>query len=145
MPIHMSAHTRRKFLAISGASLFTCASDSRGSQIDQDSVYLINDTHIGEKHPPSSAVPTHLRQVVTELTGLKQKPACVLINGDLALTDGQPGDYRHFARLITPLRKAKVNLHLTLGNHDNREAFYQVMKQERPRTPVVKSRQIYVI
>ena len=141
----MSAHTRRKFLAISGASLFACASDSFGSQIDQDSVYLINDTHIGEKQPPSSAVPTHLRQIVTELTGLKQKPACVLINGDLALTDGQPGDYRHFAKLITPLRNAKVNLHLTLGNHDNRDAFYQVLKQERPRAPVVKSRHISVI
>ena len=106
MPIHLPAPNRRQFLFTVGAGLVACATESFGNEVDGDLVYLLNDTHIGEKHAPDSPVPSHLRQVVEELVGLKQKPACVLINGDLALTDGQPGDYRHFATLIAPLREA---------------------------------------
>jgi len=148
MPIHLTAPDRRQFLFTAGASLITCSSGALGAgvaEVEDDLVYLLNDTHIGEKHPPDSPVPSHLRLVVDELIPRKPKPACVLINGDLALKDGQPGDYRHFARLIAPLREAKIDVHLTLGNHDNREAFYDVMKEERPADPPVASRHISVV
>jgi len=145
MPIHLPAQNRRQFLFTMGAGLVTCSSDAFGGEVDGDLVYLLNDTHIGEKHPPRSAVPSHLRLAVDELVGLKRKPACVLINGDLALKDGQPGDYRHFSKLIAPLREAKLDVHLTLGNHDNRQVFYAVMKEERPKAPPVESRHISVI
>lgn len=112
---------------------------------ESDLVYLLNDTHIGEQHPESSPVPSHLRQVVSELVDRPSKPACVLINGDLALKDGQPGDYRHFARLIAPLQKAGIDTHLTLGNHDHREAFYNVLKERRPENPAVESRHVAVV
>lgn len=148
MPIHLSAHSRRRFLKIVGAGLLV--SSSRGfaaedQSIERDLVYLLNDTHIGEKHPPDSAVPTHLRMAVSELTARKSKPACVLINGDLALKDGQPGDYRHFTKLIQPLRDAKIDTHLTLGNHDNREAFYEVLKEERRTNAPIASRHISIV
>lgn len=145
MPIHLPAQSRRKFLITMGAGVLTCSSEASGSETEGDLVYLLNDTHIGEKHPPESPVPTHLRQAVDELLERNRKPACVLINGDLALKDGQPGDYRHFARLIKPLHKAKLDVHLTLGNHDNRKAFYDVMQNERPKTPLVASRHISVV
>jgi 3',5'-cyclic AMP phosphodiesterase CpdA len=116
-----------------------------GNDVEGDLVYLLNDTHIGEKHSADSPVPSHLRQVVEELVGLERKPACVLVNGDLALKDGQPGDYRHLATLIRPLQEAKIDLHLTLGNHDHRETFYEVMREERPKAPVVQSRHISVV
>lgn len=150
MPIHLPAQNRRQFLRTLGAGIVTVsanglsqAEDTRDTQ--QDLVYLLNDTHIGEKHPANSPVPTHLRQAVKELLELKQKPACVLINGDLALKDGQPGDYRHFAKLLAPLREAKIDVHLTLGNHDNREVFYEVLQEERPKMPTVESRHISVV
>ncbi len=145
MPIHMPAQSRRQFLITVGAGVLTCSSEAFGEESESDLVYLLNDTHIGEKHPPKSPVPSHLRQVVGELTQRNRKPACVLINGDLALKDGQPGDYRHFARLIEPLHKAKLDVHLTLGNHDNRKVFYDVMQAERPKTPLVASRHISVV
>jgi 3',5'-cyclic AMP phosphodiesterase CpdA len=145
MPIHLPAQSRRQFLVSVGAGFITCSSEAFGSQTESDLVYLLNDTHIGEKHPPKSPVPTHLRQAVDELLQRNLKPACVLINGDLALKDGQPGDYKHFARLIEPLHKAKLDVHLTLGNHDNRKVFYDVMKAERPKTPLVASRHISVV
>ena len=133
MPVHLPAHSRRQFLTTMGTALVVGSTRVLATdQINHDLVYILNDTHIGEKHPPTSPVPTHLMQAVTELVQRDAKPACVLINGDLALKDGQPGDYRHFAELISPLREAKIDTHLTLGNHDHRETFYQVMKDQRP-------------
>ncbi|QDT95430.1 metallophosphoesterase family protein [Gimesia aquarii] len=145
MPIHLPTQNRRQFLITLGAGLVASQTGVYASETQQEIVYLLNDTHIGEKHPANSPVPSHLRQVVSELVGLKRKPACVLINGDLALKDGQPGDYRHFAKLIRPLREAKIDTHLTLGNHDQRDVFYEVMKEEQPESPPVKSRHISVV
>ena len=145
MPVHLPAQNRRQFLFTVGAGLVACSSDVFGREVEGDLVYLLNDTHIGEKHPTDSPVPSHLRQAVNELVELKSKPACVLINGDLSLKDGQPGDYRHFAKLLAPLREAELDLHLTLGNHDNREVFYNVMQEERPQGPPVDSRHISLV
>ncbi len=145
MPVHLPAPNRRQFLLTAGAGLAACSFDAYGGEGDGDLIYLLNDTHIGEKHPPDSPVPSHLRMAVNELRGLKHKPACVLINGDLALKDGQPGDYRHFAQLLAPLPDVGVDVHLTLGNHDNREAFYHVLHDQRPQAPPVESRHISLI
>lgn len=145
MPIHLTSQSRRQFLVTVGASLVACRSNAIAAETQEELVYLLNDTHIGEKHPPNSPVPSHLRQVVNELIELPRKPSCVLINGDIALKDGQPGDYQHFAKLIAPLREARIDLHLTLGNHDHRETFYKVLSEERQSSPPVESKHISVI
>jgi 3',5'-cyclic AMP phosphodiesterase CpdA len=148
MPIHLPTLSRRQFLQAAGTSVVVCGSPAvadGNAEVESDLVYLLNDTHVGEKHPPDSPVPSHLRQVVTELVERKRKPACVLINGDLALKDGQPGDYQHFAKLIEPCGDAGIETHLTLGNHDNRETFYDVMKEQRLWNPPVVSRHISVV
>ena len=36
-------------------------------------------------------------------------------------------------------------MHLTLGNHDERDVFYSVMQEEQPETPPVKSKHISVV
>jgi len=144
MPVYLPALNRRQALLATGAGLVACAG-AAGRGADDNLVYIVNDTHIGEKHPADSAVPTHLRMVVSQLLALKRKPACVLINGDLALKDGQRGDYVHFARLIAPLQKANIDVHVTLGNHDNREAFYSVLKEQRRKNPLVASRHITIV
>ena len=146
MPIHLASQSRREFLGALGAGVAAFSlRPAFAAEVDPDLVYLLNDTHIGEKHPPNSPVPSHLREVVDEILALEAKPAAVLINGDLALKDGQPGDYRHFARLIAPLREVGVNLHLTLGNHDHREVFYDVLNEEKPEDPPVASRHVAVV
>lgn len=151
MPVHLSDLNRREFLGTLGAGVaaFSAetlfAGETSTVEVEDDLVYLLNDTHIGEKHPANSPIPSHLRQVVEELVARKRKPASVFINGDLALKDGQPGDYRHFANLIQPLRTAKIDLHLTLGNHDHRDVFYEVLQKEQPKNPPVKSRHISVV
>lgn len=151
MPIHLDSSNRREFLTTVGGGVLAASAGIATADIrnlpdtDPDLVYILNDTHIGEKHPADSPVPTHLRQVVKEITERKRKPAAVVINGDLALKDGQPGDYRHFAKLIAPLREAKVKTYLTLGNHDHREVFYKILKDEKPEDPPVVSRHISII
>jgi len=148
MPIHLASLYRRQFLQVAGASILFWGRSTpiaQGADQEADLVYLLNDTHIGEKQPENSAVPSRLRQVVTEIVTRSTKPTCVLINGDLALTDGQPGDYRHFAKLIRPLQDANVVTHLTLGNHDNREAFYNVMQEQRPDHPPIESRHLAIV
>ncbi|MCA8988059.1 MAG: metallophosphoesterase [Planctomycetaceae bacterium] len=148
MPIHVLNYERRSFLKLAGAvALFPLADlQAETSQnVDADLVYLLNDTHIGEKHPPDSPVPTHLRQVVNELLLRSTEPAAVLINGDLALLDGQPGDYRHLQKLLNPLFEAGIETHLTLGNHDNREAFYNILTEQKPEHPLVESRHLSVV
>ncbi len=146
MPIHLPAVSRRSFLAAAGAAICTWPALARGDDnIDADVVYFANDTHVGEKHEPDSTVPSNVRRLVNELTSRKRKPACLVINGDLALRDGQPGDYRHLAKLLQPLAEAKVETHLTMGNHDNREVFYEVLREQRQAMPPVKSRHVAVV
>jgi hypothetical protein len=100
MPFHI-LHNRRRFLATSAAGLLALsarAGHSADKTVDADVVYLLNDTHVGEKHPSDSPVPSHLRQVVAEIVDRPSKPAAVIINGDLALHDGQPEYSGHVVR-----------------------------------------------
>ncbi len=147
MPIHIAPQSRREFLFTAGVAAFAWSQRTAAAADapEDDIVYLLNDTHIGEKHPANSPVPSHLRQVVAELVERPRSPAAVVINGDLALTDGQPGDYRHLAQLLRPLWGAGLPLHLTLGNHDNRAAFYEVLQEQKSKAPVVESRHIAVV
>ena len=146
MPICLSSPDRRDFLRTLGAGAIAVFTPStRATDVDEELVYLLNDTHIGEKHPPQSPVPSHLREVVTELVTRQRMPAAVLINGDLALRDGQPGDYRHLASLLKPLREARMNVHLTLGNHDDRDVFHSVLQAEKPLDPPLATRHVSIV
>lgn len=141
MPLHLLS--RRQFLAQLGAAAALTQARAAGS--DDSLIAVLNDTHIGEKQPAESAVPANLRHTIESLLALPGRPAAVVINGDLALKDGQRGDYVHFARLLEPLRTAGVPVHLTMGNHDDREVFYEVLQQERPSAPVVDSKHAAVV
>ena len=121
------------------------ASQKKNQTVDDSLIYILNDTHIGEKHAATSRHPKHLSQAVRHIISQKKKPAAVIVNGDLAMAAGQPGDYRHFAKLIQPLRNAKIDVHLTMGNHDNRNQFYRVMKNEKSKEPVVASKHVSVV
>lgn len=131
---------------VCGASLDEASSvDVKESRADPDRIAILNDTHIGGRHPAGASIPAHLREAVAWLVSLERQPAVVVINGDLALNDGRAEDYTHFARLIAPLREAGIPVHLTLGNHDNREVFHAVLKEERAAEQPVMSRHVGVV
>lgn len=87
---------------------------------------LFSDTHIAEDlalQARESCMADNLKRCVAQALKEKEKPFGVMVNGDLAFSDGQAGDYSAFIGLMQPLRDAGLPVHLTLGNHDNRETF----------------------
>ena len=143
MPIHLT--TRRQFLTQLGAAAVFSRTNAFAAEVDENLIAILNDTHIGAQHSASASIPTNLRNTIVWLLALPKRPAAVIINGDLALRDGQRGDYEHFAKLIAPLRDAGVPLHLTMGNHDDRAVFYDVLKSEKPESPAVESKHVGVV
>ena len=99
------------------------------AEVDEGQIAILNDTHIGAQQAADAAIPANLRSTIEWLLALPKRPAAVIINGNLALKDGRRGDYERFAKLIAPLQAAGVPLHLTMGNHDDRAVFYEVLKQ----------------
>lgn len=143
MPIHLA--NRRQFITQLGAAVALSQVEASAVETDDALIAILNDTHIGERHPESSSVPTHLREAVAYLLGLSKRPSAVVINGDLALNKGLPGDYVHFAKLIAPLQASGIPVHLTMGNHDDRDVFYEVLKSEKPGTSLVDSKHVSVV
>ncbi|MDZ4403561.1 metallophosphoesterase [Prosthecobacter sp.] len=143
MPLHLTS--RRQFITQFGAAVALSQVETSAAEVDDNLIAILNDTHIGAQHLVSAPIPTNLRNTVAYLLALPKRPAAVVINGDLALKDGKRGDYEHFARLIAPLRDAGVSLHLTMGNHDDRAMFYEVLKSERPESPAVESKHVGVV
>jgi len=143
MPIHLTS--RRQFIAQLGAAVSFSSVKTFAAEVDENLIAILNDTHIGAQHPASASIPTNLRNTIAWLLALPKRPGAVIMNGDLALKDGQRGDYEHFARLIAPLRDAGVSLHLTMGNHDDRAVFYDVLKNEKPESPAVESKHVGVV
>ncbi len=143
MPLHLTS--RRRFITQFGAAVALASIESSAADVDSDLIAILNDTHIGAQHPSTASIPANLRNTIAWLLALPKRPAAVVINGDLALRDGKPGDYEHFAKLIAPLREAGVSLHLTMGNHDDRAVFYDVLKSEKPESPAVESKHVGVI
>ena len=148
MPFHLRSPdvrlSRRDFLAglaLGGATLALAepaAGDEEGPWFA-----LVSDTHIpadrGQK--AFGQVPAeNLRIVVADILSRPRRPEGVLINGDLALKDGKPGDYAAFLTLLEPLRRAGVPIHLTLGNHDDRGHFRQAIRGLIPADSAVEEK-----
>lgn len=93
-------------------------------------VAFVSDIHIAanpETINRQNNMTNNLKTVVAEILAEKNRPEAVLIDGDLALGDGQKGDYVNILRLLQPLTDAQIPIHLALGNHDNRENFRDVL------------------
>lgn len=146
MPIHLPPLSRRRFAAGLGSLILQPAlSRAAAAATDESLIAILNDTHVGQKQPADSQNSMHLRQTVKWLLALDKRPAALVINGDLALLDGQPGDYAAFLNLIHPLREAGLAVHLTLGNHDDREVFFEAVRKSNPATPLEESKHVGVV
>lgn len=130
MPITLPPLNRRDWLkqcAAASAGLLTSRLAAAPSADASESWILFSDTHIAEDlnlEMRGACMAKHLEQAVREaLTRSAEKPFGLLLNGDCALKDGQPGDYSALVELMHPIREAGIPVHLTLGNHDHRENF----------------------
>jgi Icc protein len=131
MPFHLPPiHSRRDWLkrtaAATGASLFSHDLLAAPSAESSETWVLFSDTHISEDPAlvtRGACMAENLKRCVAQVLKSKEKPFGLMVNGDLAHNEGKPGDYDAFVGLMQPLREAGLAVHLTLGNHDNRETF----------------------
>ncbi len=116
-------------------------------KVDEHCWALISDIHL-------AADPTKLGRginmtdnflaVVKEVLALRTLPAAALINGDLAFNSGETADYEHVVDLLQPLRR-RMPVHLALGNHDNRERFWESLLEDKTVSRPLKDRQAAII
>ena len=144
MPVTLPS--RRTFLAASAGILVV--RPARAADADPHRVALLSDTHIGEKPEELSRewnMADRLKQVAAEVAKLDPKPACAVVNGDLAYKTGTADEYTLFAKLIEPVRASGIPLHLGLGNHDSFDRFAAGLDRLRPKDRPVDGKQVLVV
>ena len=154
MPIILPPITRRQFvkgsLVLGGTAMLnsrtlTAVADSEGAWLDQNGVALLADTHIsadpnrvypgtkwpgspvGEDEHESVNMAQCLAEAARSVIALKPRPAHLIVNGDCALSNGKEAEYKQFLRLVEPIRAAGITVHVTIGNHDNRENLWKLL------------------
>ena len=153
MPITLLPLTRRQFgkraIAAGGAALMTsnasAALNSENTELDQNRVVLLADTHIsadpGRSYPgtkwPGSPVgddehenvnmAESLAETAKRIIALEPRPVHLILNGDCAFSSGKVAEYKEFLRLVEPVRGAGVTVHVTIGNHDNRDNLWKTL------------------
>ncbi len=143
--------TRRAFLvsAAAGAGILVFRSSfALGADVDPHRVALLSDPHIGEKADETDRdcnMQDRLKQVAVEVAKLSPRPACAIVNGDLAHKSGTATEYKQFAALIEPVREAGIPLHLGLGNHDNFTRFAEGLDKLRPKDRPIDGKQVIVV
>lgn len=160
MPIIFPPITRRQFvkssIILGGTTLLNSrtvavAADSNRTSLEPNRVALLADTHIsadpdlvypGTKWPGSPVkdgehesvnVSQALETAVKNVLALDPLPAHLIVNGDCALSNGKNAEYKQFLGLVEPIRAAGITVHVTIGNHDNRENLWKLipfLKQE---------------
>ncbi len=143
MPICLPPLNRRHFLRralAAGAGLCFAPellAAARGA--NSNTWALLADPHIAAA--PASVnrgvnMTQHLAAVADEVVALAERPAGAFVVGDCAFNKGEPADYAQFSKLLEPVRASGVPLHLTLGNHDERENFWTALKEKKVKRPV---------
>ncbi len=153
MPIILPPVARRQFIKGSlalGGTTFTASSSlakaaDHFARLDQNRVALLADTHIsadpnlsypGTKWPGSPVgedehEKVNMAQCLTEaaksVTALNPRPAHLIVNGDCAMGRGTEAEYKELLRLLEPIRAAGITVHVTIGNHDNRENLWKLI------------------
>ena len=153
MPIKLLPLTRRQFgkraVAVGGAALLTsnasAALDGESTELDQNRVVLLADTHIsadpsrsypGTKWPGSPVgddehesvnMAESLAETAKRIIALEPRPVHLILNGDCAFSSGKVAEYKEFLRLVEPVRAAGVTVHVTIGNHDNRDNLWKTL------------------
>jgi hypothetical protein len=149
MPVTLPQLSRREFLkraALAGAAVALAPVSHAGlfgKSRDQHTFAFFSDPHIAADAALKNNgvnMADHLAAAVRELAAWPVKPAAVIVNGDLAFKSGLPEDYATFGKLIEPVR-ALAPMHLSLGNHDERENFWQAFPHDATQLKAVPQKQ----
>lgn len=152
MPLHQFPLSRRAFLSrsVAAATALLLPMNSWGAEsAETDDIAFLSDTHIPRTAEITGLgganMTANLQQVVREIRQLPHPPGNVIVAGDLAYRSGFPEEYAHFARIIQPVTRAGMPLHLLTGNHDCRETMTAALAVSRPGDPLVSSKFVSVL
>lgn len=152
MPIHLPPRSRRSFFkrsALAGAGLALAPElFAAMRRTDANSWALLADPHIAAdpaRVERGVNMTDNFKAVSQELLALPRRPAGVFVVGDCAFSKGEPEDYAALAELLEPLRAGDLSLHLTLGNHDQRENFWLALEAKKSAKRPVADRQVALI
>jgi predicted phosphodiesterase len=152
VPVYLPPISRRRFLTGSFAAAVALAFGQGGvlpkGKGDEHSVALLSDIHIAAdpKQIHNTVNMTHnLKAVTEEVMAWPQRPGTVFINGDLAFNSGTMRDYNAVLGLLRPLREEGLPIHLGMGNHDDRENFWQVLRDSKTIQPRLPGRQAAIV
>lgn len=152
MPIHLPPISRRAFLrrtAVGVAALALKPSLFAGAKrVNPDSWALFSDIHLSGNTAEIQRgvnMAEHFTTVSRELLALNESPAALFITGDCALNSGEKEDYATVTRLLEPIRAQQMPVHLLLGNHDNREHFWEVLQEEKSAKRPLADKQVAIV
>lgn len=124
MPVQILPQSRRRFFG--SAALLAAAPLFKQTVFSAESENwaLLSDIHIAADPTTVSRQGTNmaenLKKVVKEVVAEKNSLTGVIINGDCAYNSGLPEDYETVTELLKPITEAGLPIHITLGNHDER-------------------------
>lgn len=157
MPTSLLPISRRRFLQSSvvaaAAGWVTLRTVHAADEASDPNYYVfMADTHIDRdpdrvRHMANRHVNmrANLDKAVADILSNKPYPAGAIINGDCAHDVGLEGDYQVLARCIAPLLEAGIAVHMTMGNHDDRGPFYEVLANMRPEQPLVQDQHVLIL
>ncbi len=146
MPISLEAISRRHFLQTSfalGAAAVPHGALAALKSPDYDHISLLSDVHVSGRG--AGKMGERLTQAIDGVLRLPTPPDKVLIAGDCAYLRGKRDDYREYVRLIQPLIAARLPLHMTLGNHDHRDNFWDALPSKHTAGPIGIERQAAIV
>ena len=152
MPIHLPPLSRRTFLRRSlaaGAGLM-CSPQlfAAGPKPANNFWAFFSDTHIAADRAQiarQTNMADNFAAVTRDLLAQPERPAGIFVTGDCAWNSGEPDDYATFTRLLEPIRRAPLPVHLLLGNHDNREHFWNALAKEKSAKRPLADRQVALL
>lgn len=139
MPITLPPISRRSWIKGSLAAALAPSWSKAVDAANAETWVLFSDTHIAadaKLEARGAVMAENLARCVNQVLKIGQKPFGVLLNGDVAYLDGQQQDYDTFLNLIAPLRENAIQVHCTLGNHDDRKHFIGAMTSPQDPRPV---------
>ena len=98
---------------------------------------FISDLHIGGANAKLAYTQARLSKVVDAILAMRPLPKRVVCFGDVAMTYGLDVDYAASKPILERIVSAGIDLHLTMGNHDRRSAFFEKWPEylENPLVP----------
>ncbi|MDB6059008.1 MAG: Metallophosphoesterase [Verrucomicrobiales bacterium] len=152
MPIYLPAISRRRFLAttLTAAAGALCAPSLLAARrkTDADTWAFLSDIHISadpKKVARNTNMTDNLKAVRKEILSWPTRPSGLLVNGDLAFNSGESVDYAAVTKLFDPIRKDQIPVWLGIGNHDNRERFWDSVKSAKKTQTGLADRQVMMI